>query len=201
MKLIGLYGGTFDPIHNGHINLAIELMEKRKLDEVWFIPAKVNPHKSDISFTSYEDRLAMIRLATQEISGFKVDEIEYSLPTPSYTIHTIQALQERESHASIQFFLMLGEDSIKNFLAWHQPEEIVKRVPLLIGSRSCDLPFNPALKENPLIYQAIREGWTKTHVLDISATYIRQRLSNGEYCGHLTHSSVIEYSKAKNLYR
>ena len=80
MKKIGLYGGTFDPIHFGHINLAIELMEKRKLDEVWFIPTQVNPYKTHLKTTSFEHRVKMLDLALGMIPQFKVNEIEKHLP-------------------------------------------------------------------------------------------------------------------------
>lgn len=198
-KKIGLYGGTFDPIHFGHLNLAIELKEKNNLDEVWFIPAALNPHKINVQTTSLEHRKAMIELSLQDISNFKVKNLEAER-SPSYTIDTLRfLLTNPERIASHQFFLLLGEDAIPGFFHWHQPEEIVKLVPLLIGSRSQE-SLKVDGKENPLIMDAIRKGIVSTRVMDISATELRQRLKKRLYCGHLIPSEALKYIHEKKLY-
>src|SRR5436853_4449646 len=138
IKRIGLFGGTFDPIHFGHLNLAFELMEKRGLDQVWFIPTQINPFKMEVPPTSMEHRLTMVQLAIRDIPQFHLKDLEKKRPPPSYTIHTLQAFIAEEAYSPTpnQFYLLLGEDSLPGFFQWHLPEEIVKLVPLLIGLRS-----------------------------------------------------------------
>src|SRR4051794_1314404 len=102
-KKIGLYGGTFDPIHLGHINLAFELMEKKSLDEVWFIPARISPHKMHLHPTSFAHRVKMLDLALEGIPQFKINEIENQLPLPSYTINTIKAILNEEKNREQEY--------------------------------------------------------------------------------------------------
>lgn len=203
MKKIGLYGGTFDPIHFGHLNLAFELMEKQGLDEVWFIPARVSPHKQQTCpFCSIDHRLEMIKLALEGIHPFKLKDFEKHLPEPSYTFSTIQSIflaQEKASSQSNQFYLLLGEDSIPGFFRWHQPEELIKLVPLLIGSRSCDYHLDQ-IEGSLSIKKAIQKGLVSTRVMDISSTEVRNRLSKGLCCKHLVPSTVLDYIHNRDLY-
>lgn len=201
-KKIGLLGGTFDPIHFGHINLAIELKEKRQLDEVWFIPAHVNPHKTDSMPASAEHRKNMLQLAIQGCPGFLINEIEMHRSPPSYTIDTIRALlaDDVNTPQQRQYYLLMGEDALCNFAQWHQPEEIVRLVPLLIGSRFLEHPCDQ-LSDQPLIREAVKKGWTKTHMMDISGTELRLRIAQGGYCGHLLPVSVLAYIRENQLYK
>lgn len=200
-KKIGLFGGTFDPIHFGHLNLAFELMEKRGLDEVWFIPVTINPHKQKTTPTSFEHRFNMLNLAIKEIPQFKVNDIEKGLPSPSYTFNTLTALLAQTSNEQIQFYFLMGEDALGSFLNWHQPTEIVRQVPLLIGSRSEKSLLNHLdLKESPSVEKAIKEGITHTRLMDISGTFLRTRLRHNIYCGHLIPSPVLDYINEHQLY-
>jgi nicotinate-nucleotide adenylyltransferase len=201
-KKIGLLGGTFDPIHLGHLNLAFELMEKRKLDEVWFIPAFVSPFKQNHpSQASIEQRLAMLQLALEDIPQFKINTIECQRAPPSYTIDTIQTLiaQDKASAQDSQFFLMMGEDAVGLFPQWHQAEEIVPLIPLIIGSRVTELPED-FLKCSEAIWQAFQKGLTLTCLFDVSSTDIRERVAQKLYCGHLLPATVYSYIKKNNLY-
>lgn len=200
-KKIGLFGGTFDPLHFGHLNLAFELMEKRGLDQVWFIPAQVNPFKIDIPPTPIEHRLAMIHLAIQDIPSFALKDVEKERPSPSYTIDTLRAfIAEEASHGTFnQFYLLLGEDAIPGFIHWHLPEEIIKLVPLLIGSRS-GIWQNEIHNFSLLIREAIQEGFTTTHLMDISASEIRKRIRQKLYCGHLVPAPILRYIQEHQLY-
>lgn len=200
-KKIGLLGGTFDPVHHGHLNLAFELMEKKGLDEVWFIPAQINPHKQEIPpKTTSQQRLEMLKLAIQDIPSFKAVDIEHQLPTPSYTINTLQLLFEQNSLKKDPdtYYLLLGEDSIPGFIHWSRPEEIVKMVPLLIGSRYGDWHLQ---RNQELIFDAIQRGLTKTRLFDLSSTEVRERFKQGLYCGHLIPTLVLEYINQHHLYR
>lgn len=201
-KKIGLLGGTFDPIHHGHLNLAFELMEKKDLDEVWFIPAQINPFKTGVITTSMEDRLEMVKLAIQDIPQFSIKDLEKERPPPSYTIHTLQAFISEaaltgEPH---HFYLLLGEDSVPGFSQWHLPEEIVKLVPLLIGSRSGISQYQFEAFSLP-IREAIQAGLTPTRLMDVSGTEIRHRLRHNLYCGHLLPSPVLQYIHENKIYR
>lgn len=207
-KKIGLLGGSFDPIHVGHLNLAFELMEKRNLDEVWFIPAQLNPLKERDLPHAMDHRLKMVQMAIQDIPQFYLKDLEKNRPPPSYTIDTLRALieEERRSSNSCQFYLLLGEDAIETFQNWHLPEEIVKLVPLMIGTRRGFIPFNKSESEyalrgySPLIRHAIQKGFTSIRLMDVSSTDIRLRLIQKKYCGHLVPSLVLDYIEENMLY-
>lgn len=202
MKKIGLFGGTFDPIHNGHLNLAFEIMEKRRLDEIWFIPNQINPFKTKTPPTSLKDRMNMIQRAIQNIPQFFLKDFESFLPTPSYTIDTIKwiiARDQGDQDNKKAYYLLLGEDSIFDFHKWHLSEEIVALVPLLIASRSGKIPF--CLDHlSPVIQQAVRKGITVTQMLDISSSLIRHRLKHSLYCQHLIDPQVFDYIQENHLY-
>jgi nicotinate-nucleotide adenylyltransferase len=200
-KKIGLLGGTFDPIHFGHLNLAFELMEKKALDQVWFIPAQINPFKVQVLPTPMDHRLAMVQLAIQDIPQFYLKDLEKERPPPSYTIDTLRAFiaEEAQSLAPHQFYLLLGEDSLPRLFYWHLSEEIIHLVPLLIGSRTGVEPYTYE-DWSPSMHQAIQEGMTQIHLMDISSTEIRRRVAQKLYCGHLVPSPVLDYIQAHQLY-
>lgn len=197
MKKIGVYGGTFDPIHFGHLNLAIDILEARELDEIWFCPARLNPHKQAAQpVADITHRVEMLRLAISDIPQFKIIEIEAKKEGPSYSIDTLRALLASEKNNN--FSLILSDDVIPGFFNWHQPEEIVKLVPLLIGRRSTTR-VSPLIG-NPVIVKAFEDGMTPTHFMDISSTEIRRRLAKGLYCGHLVPEKVMDYIYRNQLY-
>jgi nicotinate-nucleotide adenylyltransferase len=195
-RLIGLYGGSFDPIHFGHINLALELMERHHLDEVWFIPAPLSPHKVGREPAPFLDRKRMIELAIQDIPQFRMKDLEGHRPPPSYTVDTLKEIIAATRHHlhPIQFYLLLGEDIIPDFFHWRSPDEIVSLVPLLIGSRTGKwIPAPEDKKIQPSVISSIRAGMTHIRMMDISSTDIRERLAKGLYCGHLVPSKVLDY--------
>ncbi|MBA2369180.1 MAG: nicotinate (nicotinamide) nucleotide adenylyltransferase [Candidatus Protochlamydia sp.] len=197
---IGLLGGSFDPVHFGHINLAIELMEKAQLDEVWFVPAQLNPHKAGTLPVPINHRFAMVNEAIMEIPQFSCHKVEAERAPPSYTIETLRILMEEENKKEdpANFLLLLGQDSIHQFSNWREADGIVQRVPLLIGSR---FGAEPAMPEtHQCIQEAIQKGTLATKLLDISATEVRLRLSKGLYCGHLVPATVLRYIKEHFLY-
>lgn len=199
-KRVGLYGGTFDPIHLGHINLAIELKEKHSLDEVWFIPTQINPHKQDRKpASSMDDRMEMVRLAIKGIPSFVLKDIESHRAPPSYTIDTLRELIHSDSE--VDFFLLLGQDSIPGFFHWKLVNEIVSKVPLLIASRSGVWHDSHPMEHDPKVGEAIQKGLTQTRYMDISSTEIRHRLALGLYCGHLLPETVLEYIFSSHLYK
>ena len=199
---VGLFGGSFDPIHFGHLNLAMELKEKHHLDEVWFCPAHINPHKLDANTPALAlHRLKMVELAVAGIPGFRVIDNEISREGPSYTIDTLHALiaDEAKTGNGRTFALLLGADAIPGFFRWHCPLEIVRLVPLFIGSRAGTLNISQ-LEGDPEILAAIQKGMTETRLFDVSATAVRYRLSKGLYCGHLVPKEVLDYIYTNHLY-
>jgi nicotinate-nucleotide adenylyltransferase len=193
---IGLFGGTFDPIHIGHLNLAITLKEAHNLDEVWMIPVTVSPHKlAKPPKASSADRLTMTQLAVGDIPGFRVDDIEVSSGKPCYTYETIKKFVDANPNDS--FFLMLGEDSLAAFNAWHEPRKIVALTTILIGSR----PNPPQIPEgDPVVIEALKKGLTETALMEMSSSGIRARLGQEKFCGHLLPSKVIDYIIKHRLY-
>lgn len=134
--MIGFFGGSFDPIHFGHLNLAHELMKNGELEEVWFCPAFISPFKLKGSLVSPSDRLHMIELAIKGVPQFKVIDEEIKRGGPSYTIDTIKELT-RDTGRS--FRLLLGEDQWDDFSKWKESEQLLDLAPPLIGGRVLDI--------------------------------------------------------------
>jgi len=200
-KRIGIYGGSFDPIHFGHLNLAIEILEAQSLDEVWFCPASLNPHKHLGCSANSQHRLNMLHLALEGEPRFKITEIEITRAGPSFTLDTLKeitASQKNEPDTN-QFFLMLGEDAARNFFKWYEPEQIIKYARLLVGRRHTE-PFKETFQGSPSIIKAIEEGLTPTRVMDVSSTIVRERLAKRLYCKHLVPGKVLDYIIINRLY-
>lgn len=196
-RLVGIYGGTFDPIHYGHLNLAIQIMEQRQLDEIWFCPVQINPHKQNQKQTPFGQRLKMLQIALANVPNCMITEIESKRPGPSYTIDTLLALKAESNQ---NFCLILGDDAIPSFFKWHQPEKIVQLVPLLIGRRLPE-PINlETLTGDKNIIEAINRGMTPTRLVEISGTEIRHRIKEGLYCGHLLPEKVLDFIYKNQLY-
>lgn len=200
-KWIGFYGGTFDPPHFGHINLAIEIFESKKLDEIWFCPAQINPHKqSSIPSASMQDRIQMLNIALEDLPQFRVIENESKRMGPSYTIDTLKELIKiHENEPNKNFCLLIGDDSAANFHQWKQAEEIIQLMPIYTGYRQLT-GMRSGNAASPLICDALEKGRIKTHYIEISSTEIRQRLKEGLYCGHLVPAKVLDYIYENHLY-
>jgi nicotinate-nucleotide adenylyltransferase len=194
LKRIGLFGGTFDPIHLGHINLAIALKERGELQEVWFILASCSPFRINERSFFGADRLKMVELAIEGIPGFKLLDLEMKRQGPSYTIDTIRELIAL--HPDKQFSLLLGEDAALGFPRWKEAEEIVSLVKILVGSRS-NVDLLKKMEKDPLfsrkLAENIQKGMVQTPLFDIEGTNIRKRLEQKLYCGHLLPSKVLDY--------
>ncbi len=193
-RKIGLYGGTFNPVHFGHLNLAFELMEKGGLDEVWWIPTNRSPLRSENTLVDPVQRCKMVELAVEDIPQFKVLDIEVHSPPPAYTVDTVREIVR--SYPDAHFFLLLGEDSLENLMAWKNPLELVRLVSFLIGGRSGARP--PFFPEE--IQAAIEKGIVETALFDISATRIRERFENKLYMGHLIPAKVLDFIYVNQLY-
>lgn len=194
MKRIGFFGGSFDPVHFGHIRMAEELKYQKQLDEIWFSPAYISPFKIDTIPESADHRIEMLKLALEGKDGFHLYEEEARRPTPSFTIETIRSLVEKPD---TQFYLILSDESVPGFFDWKDAEEIVKLVPLLIGSR---LGSEPPTAGNPFICKAMKKGWMPTNPLNISSTEIRQRLRDGKDCTLYVPGNILDFIYQNHLY-
>lgn len=193
-KKIGFFGGSFDPIHFGHLNLALEIKQAKNLDEVVFCPTYINPTKqSNDKGASIEERLEMIKLATDGIDHFRVSDIEAKRQGISYTVDTLETLTKENQDA--QIFLILGLDAALGIANWKDPEKILSLATPLIGLRD-----SKSLDENLKYYTVLKKGLVETRLLDISSTEIRKRLQLKLYIRHLVPSKVVDYIYQHHLY-
>jgi nicotinate-nucleotide adenylyltransferase len=185
LKKIGIFGGTFDPIHHAHLIMAREAIEVLGLEKMIFIPAALSPHKTDWKPTAPEIRLKMLRAAIEGEADFFFDPMELERPPPSYAIETVEVLHDREPNA--QFFCLIGEDNVPRLDTWHRFPELAQMVQFVVLDRS-------GLKtEHP--YPAIRRH------LDISATNIRNRVATGRSIRYLVPPAVEKIIRDRQLYR
>ena len=185
MKQIGIFGGTFDPVHHGHLILARDALEKLQLETVIFVPAAISPHKLEREPTSPAIRLEMLRAAIEGEPLFSFDAMELERPSPSYTVDTIEVLRQREPAA--EFFFLIGEDNVARLSTWHRFPELSKMVQFVVLDRSGLRTGHP--------YPAIRRH------LDISATDIRNRVASGRSIRYLVPPAVETIIRERQLYR
>jgi nicotinate-nucleotide adenylyltransferase len=199
---IGLFGGSFDPIHFGHLRMAEELANDHDLSEVWFCPANISPHKLNYKPVPIEHRLQMVSLACKEDSRFSLLDLEAKREGPSFTIDTVKELIKKEQARDKprQLYLILSDEALEGFFRWKDPEQIVQLVPILIGSRLSNSNMPPKFKKNPIISQAIEKGWSPTTLFNISSTEIRERLKKGKNCEEYVPKKVLDYIYQNNLY-
>lgn len=196
-KQVGVFGGTFDPIHHGHLHLAVELSEARSLDEVWFVPAWISPHKQMTAPTAAVHRLEMARLAVQAYPNFRVLDLEIQRQGASYTVETLRQL--KKDFPCVDFSLILGGDCVGSLARWKAAEELPHLASLIIGARKPEGVDWEALPEGGL-REAVRSGITPIPILDIEATRLRKRLSMQQCCHHLIPSKVLDYIVSNDLY-
>jgi nicotinate-nucleotide adenylyltransferase len=199
-KTVGIFGGSFDPIHLGHINLALQLKEIHKLDEVIFFPAYCSPHKSKSqSKVDAKHRLQMVKLAIRGIKGFFVNPFEIKKKGISFTIDTVRMLKKDKKYATSHLKLLLSEDSLADFESWKEAEELLDLAPPIVGCRT-KKPSEILLHIPKKFLQVFKKGITSTKIMEISSTEIRTRLKGGLYCGHLLPVKVLDYIHKNKLY-
>ena len=195
---IGLFGGTFDPPHNGHINLILSLQEAHHLDAVLVIPARTNPLKPPV--VPFEHRLVMAHLAFDTVPGCTVLDVEARKNGPSYTIDTIEWLMEHhKAFATAERFLLLGADAAASLPKWRHLDRILTFVRPLIAARS--LPPKDPIHPMCELFPEAKARWTETALLDISSTDIRVRIHQGLYVDHLVPGGVMRYIRESELYK
>ncbi len=188
----GIYGGSFNPIHNGHTKIATSLVNSRLVDELWLVVSPLNPLKQNSgNLLSDEARLSLARMAVGETERLMVSDIEMRLPRPSYMVRTLRILHE--AYPSKEFVLVIGADNWRRFPEWYMAEEILAHHSIIVyPRRGCDvdkasLPPNVKLADTPLI--------------DISSTEIRHEIACGAYDGEGLAPRVWEEIQRRGYYK
>jgi len=184
LKKIGIYGGTFDPVHHAHLILARVALETLNLDEIIFVPAAISPLKKTAPVAGGELRLAMLRAAIKGEPKFVLDDCEVRRPPPSYTIDTVKEVRQRHRHAAI--YCLIGEDNVQTLKKWHRFDELEKMVNFVILDRKGQSPtsFYPVIDRK----------------IDISATEIRKRVASDRSIRYLVPPAVEEIISREKLY-
>jgi len=187
---IGLFFGSFNPIHAGHLIIAQAVLQEANLREVWFIVSPQNPLKKNQSLLHEFDRYEMVQLAIADNSNFRVSDIEFRMTRPSFTIDTLVRLSEK--YPNHQFRLIMGMDNLQVFPRWKNNQEILTNYGIIIyprpGSVASEITTHPNIQliDSPL--------------LDISATYIRKCIRSGKSIKYLVPEMVEDYIRARKLF-
>ena len=199
---LGIFGGSFDPVHFGHLRLAECCRDQRALDRVWFLPAAVSPHKPDGSQAGDGERLAMLELALADYEGFEVNSLELQRGGVSYTVDTLTEIAATVPEAEL--FLLLGADSLVDLPLWHRTEEICRlAIPLVVGRPDAAEPdFQRLATVLPSErIEVIRRHQVEMPPVAASSTEIRRRVAAGESIDDLTPVAVAQYIGEHRLYR
>jgi len=192
---IGLFGGSFDPFHFGHLNLAVNLLEHAHLDQVFICPAKSTAFKT--LHVSIEHRTNMLQLVIEEFPSFILLDWEIQMKKP-YTIDTVKRLK-KNTETEIDLFLLLGEDLLPNLHLWYQVEDLLSLVTPLIASRFV-APQPIDLKLSSQAMSKLEKGFIKIPLMEISGKIIRQRLQQRRFCKHLVPAKILDYIQVNHLY-
>ena len=188
--ITGLYFGSFNPIHIGHMAIANFMIEFSELDQLWFVVSPQNPLKEKKSLLKDYHRLEMVRLAVEEDDRFRASDIEFRLPTPSYTIDTLAYLEEK--HPGMEFQLVMGADGLRTFHKWKHAELITQKYHRLIYPRpGADLEAQSGLHNATLV---------NAPLMEISSSFIRNAIRNGKDMRHLVPAKSYQYMREMHFY-
>ena len=187
---IGLYFGSFNPIHTGHLIIANHILNESDLEKIWFVISPLNPFKNSETLLNEYDRLYLVQKAIEDDLRMKASDIEFSLPRPSYTVHTLTYLKEK--YPSYQFSIVMGSDSFQNLGKWKNADVIISNYPVVVYKR-------PGFEiENNINAQlTIMDA----PLLEISATHIRELIKNGKSIKYLVPPIVEEEIAAGGYFR
>lgn len=190
-------GGTFDPVHRGHLSAATQLLSRAQVDEVWLMPNAQPPHRATPPLASARDRLQMIRLATAEQGGLRASALEVERGGVSYTIDTLREVRRLEPHRRLR--LLLGSDAALKIQSWHEWQALLREASFTIFSRDSQ-PLEPVQLER-LGFPRERTELVALDTPAISARMVRSRLERGEEVLDLVTPEVAEYIRDRGLYR
>jgi nicotinate-nucleotide adenylyltransferase len=190
---IGLYFGTFNPIHVGHLIIANHMAEHSDLDQVWMVVTPHNPLKKKSTLLDDYHRLQMVHLTTENFPKIKPSDIEFKLAQPNYTVNTLVHLQEK--YPDYEFSLIMGEDNLKSFHKWKNYEAILEHHDIYVYPRISSEIENLTFKNHPKIHLI------DAPVVEISSTFIRDNIKKGKNIQPLLPLKVWEYIDHNNFYK
>ena len=192
-KKIGLYFGTFNPIHSGHLTIANHLVEFSDLDEVWLVVTPHNPHKKKNSLLDDIHRLTMVRIAVEDYPKLKASNIEFDLPQPNYTVNTLAHLEDK--YPEIDFCLIMGEDNLKSFHKWKNYEVILEQFEVYVYPRISEGKIETQFEDHPSIHKV------DAPIMELSSTFIRKAIKAGKNIRPMLPDTVWKYLDEMNFYR
>ncbi len=187
---IGLYFGSFNPVHNGHLIIAQHLLNETDLSQIWFVVSPQNPFKQQKQLLNEYDRLHLVNLAIQKTVGMKAVDIEFRLPKPSYTTATLAYLKEK--YPQYQFSIIMGSDSLQNLAKWKNAETIMNNYPVYVYTRPGFPATQPDVKQLTVL---------QAPLLEISATHIRELLQKGKSIRFLVPDAVSDEIESAGYYK
>ncbi len=189
---IGLYFGSFNPVHIGHLAIANYMVEFAGLDEFWFVVTPQNPHKQKVNLLNDYDRLEMVQLAVEGDNRLQVSDIEFFLPKPSYTVDTLTYLKDRNPNR--HFKILMGSDNLENFHKWKNHESILENYGVLVYPR-------PGFDKSKVMQHKNIIVAKDAPQMEISSSFIRKAIKNDKDVRHFLPPKVWEYIDKKRLYR
>ena len=189
---IGLFFGSFNPIHVGHLVIADVMADQTDLEQVWFVVSPLNPFKSSRSLLHEFDRLKMVELAIHDNYKFRTCDVEFSMPKPSYTADTLAYLTDK--HPQHEFILIIGEDNLVHFHKWKNYQAILDNYGLYVYPR-------PQVDRGKIKIKHPNIRMVDSPMLDISATFIRDSIRNEHSVQYLVPEPVAEYIRFKKFYQ
>ncbi len=197
---IGVLGGTFDPIHWGHLAIAEEAREALGLARVLFVPAARPPHKAGIQVTRPEHRLAMLEAAVADNPAFAVSRLELDRPGPSYTVDTLETLGAEPAISGAGLWFILSTEALSEFPTWRRPDRILELACLAVVPRAGRPELEPSWIEEALPGSAARIRWLDGPAIDVSSSQIRARAAAGRSIRYLVPGAVAAYIAHHGLY-
>lgn len=192
-KQIGLYFGTFNPIHVGHLTIANHMVEHSTLDQVWFVVTPHSPFKKKSTLLDNNHRLEMVYRATKDYTKLRPSDIEFGLPQPNYTINTLTYLQEK--FPDHEFALIMGEDNLKSFHKWKNYELILKNHNIYVYPRISEGNIEHQFKAHPKIHKV------EAPIMELSSTFIRKSIKADKNIRPMLPEHVWEYVDEMNFYK